>query len=355
MNLMRENPLVSICFTCYNRKQFIRDAFQSVLDQTYDPVEIIVSDNASTDGTKEIVLSMIDEYRNGHGKHRILLNVNADNIGGLKNSEKCFSLANGELIVWAHDDDISHPDRVEQIVNAWLSTDKQASVIAHGWRTIDYDGYLVGEQAPWGPTLQWHSACASLDYVKGCWPLGAAMAFTPDVTRRFPLLQERNAFEDVIFLFRAMMLGRPYYIPEHLIDYRIPAFGLKADVRTRQQKQGLFGMAACRVAREELDNFKKNISGEAYQTIKDTINCQFADFNNVYVAFSKGNFFGRIRTIISARNLMLQCTCCRRWLVAILLILPTLIGNPLLNVVTSLYWWRKRNVYKRSWVADGRS
>ena len=56
-----ERPLVSFVVLCYNQESFIREAFNSALLQTYSPLEIIVSDDCSTDGTFDVVQQMAND------------------------------------------------------------------------------------------------------------------------------------------------------------------------------------------------------------------------------------------------------------------------------------------------------
>ena len=92
-------PTVSIGLPVYNGENFLADALESLIGQTYGDFEIIVSDNASTDATEEIVRRyMADDeriryYRNDH------------NLGANPNYNRTFALARGEYFRWhAHDD-----------------------------------------------------------------------------------------------------------------------------------------------------------------------------------------------------------------------------------------------------------
>ena len=73
-------PPVSAIFLCYNCEAFVADALRSVLCQDCDPIEIIVSDDASEDGTFEAVESVLEDYR---GPHRVQLRRRSTTSGCL--------------------------------------------------------------------------------------------------------------------------------------------------------------------------------------------------------------------------------------------------------------------------------
>ena len=58
---MKENnqPLVSVVIPCYNHEQFVRDSIQSVIDQTYQNIELIIIDDGSKDSSVEIIKKML--------------------------------------------------------------------------------------------------------------------------------------------------------------------------------------------------------------------------------------------------------------------------------------------------------
>ncbi len=102
---MSKSNLVSVILPTYNGELFIADTLQSVLDQTYKNLEVIIIDDASTDRTVEIIRSFNDD--------RIKLYVNETNLGIGENSNKALSLATGEFIMMQDHDDISSPSRAE--------------------------------------------------------------------------------------------------------------------------------------------------------------------------------------------------------------------------------------------------
>lgn len=97
-------PTISICIPTFNRKEFLLECLQSITFQFKNKtimkkVEIIISDNASTDGTKKLVLKYKKKFNN------IYYFRNNKNIGGIKNAIKAAKYAKGDYIWFFSDDD----------------------------------------------------------------------------------------------------------------------------------------------------------------------------------------------------------------------------------------------------------
>ncbi len=94
-----EVPKVSVLIPTYNYSRYIKEAIESVLNQTYQDFELIIVDNCSTDNTKEVV----EQYTNKD--IRIKLIINNVNIGMYRNYNKALLLANGEYVKFLNADD----------------------------------------------------------------------------------------------------------------------------------------------------------------------------------------------------------------------------------------------------------
>jgi glycosyltransferase involved in cell wall biosynthesis len=103
----RLSGLVTIGIPTWNRSGFVMDAVQSCLNQTYENIEIVVSDNASTDDTWERLNSIEDP--------RLSLIRQDSNIGGSGNSNACLQRAHGELFLHLCDDDLLEPTAIEKL------------------------------------------------------------------------------------------------------------------------------------------------------------------------------------------------------------------------------------------------
>lgn len=112
---MSENslPLVSIFVISYNGKEFLSQAIESFLAQTYRNIEICISDDASTDGTDKLLF----EYKEKLG-NKFKYNINQTNLGITKNCNKCLDLCDGEYIAYCGGDDLFLPEKIESQVNA---------------------------------------------------------------------------------------------------------------------------------------------------------------------------------------------------------------------------------------------
>lgn len=126
---MIDRPLVSICVPTYNSSRFLRDTLDSIIAQTYDNLEVIISDNASDDETAAIA----NEYGVKFG---FKVFVNGGNIGAFNNWNGLIELAQGKYIAIYHSDDIYEPTIIEESV-ALLERQPQSGLVGTLAMVID--------------------------------------------------------------------------------------------------------------------------------------------------------------------------------------------------------------------------
>ena len=102
--LNNERPLVTFALFAYNQEQYIREAIEGAFSQTYEPLEIILSDDCSSDRTFEIMKEMAAAYQ---GPHRVIARQSSENRGLINHILDVAHESNGEYIVVAAGDDIS--------------------------------------------------------------------------------------------------------------------------------------------------------------------------------------------------------------------------------------------------------
>lgn len=104
---MLKKGLITIGIPTWNRSHYVLDAVRSCLNQTYSNIEIVVSDNASTDDTWEKLNSVQDP--------RLFLHRQKLNVGGAGNFNTCLNKATGEFFLLLCDDDLLEPTAIEKL------------------------------------------------------------------------------------------------------------------------------------------------------------------------------------------------------------------------------------------------
>jgi glycosyltransferase involved in cell wall biosynthesis len=220
---MQERPLVTFALVAYNQERFVRQAVQAALDQSYSPLEIILSDDKSSDQTWNLLREIAGSYA---GPHQIVLNQNPSNIGLGAHVNTVMSLARGELLVIAAGDDISRTDRTQKIVDAWNHSERKALSVTSHFKKIDEDGREIGEfRCAFNPASRQLLHRAR----HGCWNVqGCCHAWHRKVFETFGPLSNYVVAEDRAIEFRSLALGEIALIDDYLVRYRVHDSNLAA-------------------------------------------------------------------------------------------------------------------------------
>jgi glycosyltransferase involved in cell wall biosynthesis len=230
---MSDRPVISFVLVTYNQERFIREAVEGALSQTYSPLEIVLSDDCSTDQTFKIMKEMVSAYR---GPHKIILNCNLRNLKTGDHFNRCMELATGELRVLGAGDDISMPGRVQRIYEVWLDSGCCAAAVMSNAIPIDEAGrdlapaFYIQESGdrPGLVLLRRYDDRAriglleterkGLHYSDGL--LGATTAIHRRVYAEYGPLTHHLYGEDEGFSIRANFLGGMAYTDDLLVRYR---------------------------------------------------------------------------------------------------------------------------------------
>ncbi|MCD4669855.1 MAG: glycosyltransferase family 2 protein [Actinomycetia bacterium] len=132
------HPLVTIAIPTYNRAgSYLREALAGAMNQTYENIEIIVSDNCSSDNT-EAFIKGISDRRIRYFRHK-------KNIGANNNFNYCLEQAKGDYFLLLQDDDMIDNDFVEACMTV-ANHSKDTGIIRTGTRIIDSEGKVVRER-----------------------------------------------------------------------------------------------------------------------------------------------------------------------------------------------------------------
>lgn len=124
---------VTVLMSVYNGEKYLREAIESILNQTYTDFEFLLINDSSTDKSMEILQSYNDP--------RIRIITNEKNLGLTKSLNKGLELARGEYVARMDADDISLPERLERQVN-YLNENSKTGVLGTNVQYIDEFGKL---------------------------------------------------------------------------------------------------------------------------------------------------------------------------------------------------------------------
>jgi glycosyltransferase involved in cell wall biosynthesis len=215
-------PSVSAVLLTYNCVDFVGEAVRSVLDQDCAPMEVLISDDASDDGT----LLVVEELVQAHGgPHQVTLRRRSSNSGSKSaHLNDVFHRTSGDILVSFDGDDVSHPGRVRRIVQAFRE-EQGVHAVYSSFSLIDGEGRRAGRgRVPHPPEgtdpARWF---ARVD----AYAAGGTLAVSRKVLKTFGLL-DPSIHEDVVLPFRASLLGKVRYLDEDLVQARRWAGSLTA-------------------------------------------------------------------------------------------------------------------------------
>jgi glycosyltransferase involved in cell wall biosynthesis len=227
---VRISAPVGIGLPTHNGEPFIAQALEALLAQDHRDVEILVSDNASTDRTPEIVRDFMRR------DSRIRLERSDQLVTAPANFNRAFALSGGPLFMWAADDDLWHPSYVRRCVAA-LAADPLAVMACTRLRFIDPGGALL--DSDYGrydnPDLSSRSLVQRVRILlrRGGFYQVYGLA-RREALLRTHLFQEIHG-PDVVLTLELAMLGPIVLVPEALFFYR--RFPERTEA-TRVERQG---------------------------------------------------------------------------------------------------------------------
>ena len=215
MSAAPEAPLVSFVVLAYGQEDAVRAAVAAAFAQTYSPLEILLSDDHSPDGTFAAMAEMAAAY---DGPHRVVLNRNPRNLGIAGHVDRIMELVSGELVVIAAGDDVSEPERAAVLAEAWLASGRRAKMLHSAAAVVDEAGRRIGTRTA-EPLLVEAPTPANL-IGRRLRVFGAAAAWDREIFDRFGPLGPDLEVEDTVLPFRAAVLGDIVYVDRELIRWR---------------------------------------------------------------------------------------------------------------------------------------
>lgn len=206
---MKVCPAVSIGLFVFNGESFLPKSLDSLLWQTFQDFELIISDNASTDRTEEICRAYASRDR------RIRYYRNEKNMGAGWNTRRVCELATGKYLKLAAHDDMIVPDFLRLCIDALEADD--SLVLAHSLtKVIDENGQFIENYDDGLRTNSLDPVLRARDLLlRGhrCYPIFGLMRL--DALHKLPPMGS-YAHSDRVFLLRLGLLGRFYEVPQYM-------------------------------------------------------------------------------------------------------------------------------------------
>ena len=135
--MAEHQPLVSVLMPCYNMERFIADTIRAVIHQTFAQWELLIVDDASTDGTVALVQGFTEN------DDRIRFHVNTEHCGIAPTRNRCIQEAKGRFFAFLDADDIWHPEKLERQLHFML--ERQIGFSYSAYDLVDESGKPLGK------------------------------------------------------------------------------------------------------------------------------------------------------------------------------------------------------------------
>lgn len=213
---------VSVIIPLYNHENFIEDAIKSVLNQTYENLELIVIDDGSKDGSLALAQSFSDNR---------LTVISQENQGAHNTINRGLDLATGDYLTILNSDDVYEKDRLEKCI-AFLANNPDTHLVCSFIKVINDKGKVLGVKQGWRNMEPWpipnkdRSFANSDDFVKNLLlsnfiSTTSNMIFTKQLYEAIGGMRNLKFAHDWDFALRAAEYGKCVLIEEPLMGYRI--------------------------------------------------------------------------------------------------------------------------------------
>lgn len=210
-------PLVSVAFLSYNQEKYVEEALNSILNQSYENIEIIISDDCSSDGTLNVIKQRL---ANCDGKLKVKLIENERNLGITGNLSKAISYCKGEYIALAAGDDISFSNRIENCID-FLENNSDCSLVFTNVSLIDSASNLISKNKYSNPKYCRRISDIGYLFSPPIWALGASIVFKRSLSDEFDDFLPGTFQEDGVLAFRGVLVNGVEFLSESLVKYRI--------------------------------------------------------------------------------------------------------------------------------------
>lgn len=234
-----EKPLVSVVCLCYNQERFVEEAIQSVLNQSYKNIQLIVVDDASTDHSAEVIKTTLWPYP------EVQFLQLPKNLGNCKAFNQGLALAKGSFIIDLAADDVLLANRIEKGVHVLLEKGPAYGVHFSDAEIIDEKGAFLHYHSHRFPHHTIPQGNVYAEVIRRYFICPPTVMFTRQVADVLGGYDDNLSYEDFDFWVRASRTFSFVYSPEALVRRRVARNTLSSGQFTFFSKHSLSTYAVC--------------------------------------------------------------------------------------------------------------
>lgn len=211
-----EQPLVTVVVVSYNQSQFIKENLDSIKNQTYKNIQLIVGDDASPDHSVEVFEQWLQE--NNYPAEK---NFHTKNTGLPTMLNECLELAKGKYIKIIAADDFLHPESIEKSVSALERLGSEYGMSFSHTHAVNNDSQIIEDIADYDALGKIDPYVFREELLKGNRIAALTVLLRTDVVRETGQYDAQFIIEDY---YRWLKVSQKYliaYIPEKLAYYRL--------------------------------------------------------------------------------------------------------------------------------------
>lgn len=217
--MTEQQPLVSIVIPCYNHAQFVQETIQSVIDQDYENIELIIIDDGSNDNSVEVIQEMIPACEERFVRFEFRCRPNKG-LSATLNEGMAWS--QGSYLGFCSSDDMYHPSKVNSQIKYFLTHKEINYCYTGAFIQDDNNNILVKQTEEINKPLTDNITFEDIFTFKQHFPV-TGMYKTRFIIEDLKGFDENLSAEDYDINLRIISLTKIGYIPQKLYYYRSPA------------------------------------------------------------------------------------------------------------------------------------
>lgn len=284
------DKLVSIIMPVYNAEKYIGQAIESVLNQTYRNIELLLIDDVPTDSTMEVVSRYCDD--------RIRIFHNSENRGIAYSRNVGLENARGDYIAILDDDDLATPKRIEMQVE-FLENNPDIDFVGGKYQAIDENGVIISRE-----NMAYHNPL----YIKAFFLFqdiysNGEVTFRKATIDKYNIRYDENQYgmEDFKFWIQCSKVGRFYTIDEVFLYHREH----QANETTRNLTQNVKERWHHKM---ELQKYSMRLSGIYLTDEQQEVINEFTDHGKCTTKEELRQYYHALKEVVNqAKQLKLDC------------------------------------------------